>query len=448
MADSPRTLSPAVSATPYRPVAPLAVAGFGLALATVLVIGGMAVLSLWSGRPTLSGFALILAALGFAVSLAGFLHVRASEGTRAGGGLAKTGLALCALFGLSYAAFSLSMEAAIRLQGQRFTDQWLETLRNGQYEEAIRLTLRPDVRENMRAADVQARFADQLEQLREGDLARTFRNWPGQVIAEPAGIKDWGFEEGSYRVYQNYRLRTPEGPYDAMIAVAGTEGAEGGGRQWQVLLNKTGARQSGYTRLGVMMNECKSEMMAFVRVWQGKLSHGETAAAYLQTLDPAERAKHADDKSPPGLADFPASLIKVREKPPTDEERAKYAAAVKSGALNLAPGANPIRPASQPEPRWGLNGLSYWQIIQITPPGEPAGTGPYAWLKVDVVGADLQKELLRLKGPGWEDQPLMKIDENYAGGMEIKPYPHNCRITEIDVRPEIKPPEAFRPPNQ
>jgi len=448
MADSPRTLPPAVSATPYRPVAPLAVAGFGLALVTVLVIGGMAVMSLWSGRPTLSGFALVLAALGFAVSLAGFLHVRASEGTRAGGGLAKTGLALCALFGLGYGAFSLSMEAAIRLQGQRFTDQWIETLRNGQYEEAIRLTLRPDVRENLRTRDVQARFAEQLEQLRDGDLARAFRNWPGQVIAETAGIKDWGFEEGSYRVYQNYRLRTPEGPYDATITVAGTEGAEGGGRQWQVLMNKTGARQSGFTRLGVMMTEVKSEMMAFVRIWQSKLSRGETAAAYLQTLDPAERAKLAGEKSPPGLADFAGALIKIQEKPPSDEERAKYAAAVKAGAINLAPGANPIRPGPQPEPHWGPNGLNFWQIVQLTPPGEPAGTGPHAWLKVEVVGAELQKELLRLKESGWEEQPVLKIDENYVGGMEVKPYPHDFRITEIDVRPDIKPPEALRQANQ
>ena len=49
MADSP-------SAVPYRPVSPPAVVGFGLAVMSVLVIGGMAVVSLWSGKPTLSGF--------------------------------------------------------------------------------------------------------------------------------------------------------------------------------------------------------------------------------------------------------------------------------------------------------------------------------------------------------------------------------------------------------
>jgi hypothetical protein len=433
MADSPRTLSPAVSTTPYRPVSAMAVAGFGVAVMAVLVIGGMAVVSLWTGKPTLSAVGVIVAALGFALSLAGFLHVRAAEGTRAGGGLAKAGLALSALFGLGYAAFAFSMEAAVRLQAQRFTNEWLEKVRQGQYEEAMRLTLRPDMRENLKPADVRARFNDQLEQLRDGDLARAFRNWLGAVTIEPAGIKEWGYEEGAYRVYENYRIGTPEGPYEAAITVSGTEGVEGGGRQWQVLLGKTGARQSGYTKLGLLMNESKGEMQGFARAWVAKLSRGELADALLMTLDPAERPKLAGNKSPLGLADFPGTLIKVDGKPPTDEQRKKYAAAVQSGAINLAPGANPIRAAPPPNPSWGPDGLSYVLTVQITPPGESA---VFALLTVAVVGPELQQDMLRLKGPGWEQEPLVKVDESYFTGREIKPYHHNYRVTEVDVRPE------------
>lgn len=445
MVDSPRTLPAAVSATPYRPISALAVAGFGIAALAALVIAGMAAASLWTGKPALSALGLILAAVGFALSLAGFLHVRAAEGTRAGAGLAKAGLALSALFGLGYAAFALSMEAAIRLQAQTFTNDWLEKLRSGEYEEAMRLTLRPDMRENLRPADVRARFSDQLEQLRDGDLARAFRNWSGQVIVESAGVKEWGYEEGGYRVYENYRLRTPEGPYDATITVAGTESTDGSGRQWQVMLGKTGARQSGYTQLGLLMNESKSEMMAFLRGWVGKLARGETTAAYLQTLDPAERSKQAGEKSPPALANFPGALVKVHEQPPSDDERTKYAAAIKAGSINLSPGANPIRTAPPPNPVWTPNGLSFWQVVQITPPGESPAAAVYAFLKVEVVGAELQHELLRLKGSGWEQAPLVKIDENYVAGMEIKPFHPDYRVAELDIRPEIKSPEANRP---
>src|SRR5437879_4994402 len=100
MADSPRADSAPISPTPYRPVSGLAVAGFGVALLAALIIGGMAAASLWTGKPALSVAGLIFAAIGFALSLAGFLRVRASEGTRAGLGLAQAGLALSALFGL------------------------------------------------------------------------------------------------------------------------------------------------------------------------------------------------------------------------------------------------------------------------------------------------------------------------------------------------------------
>ena len=51
------------------------------------------------------------------------------------------------------------------------------------------------------------------------------------------------------------------------MTVSGTEGPEGG-RQWQIMLGKTGARQTGFTKLGVMLNEVKTDPSRFqLRHW-------------------------------------------------------------------------------------------------------------------------------------------------------------------------------------
>src|SRR5579885_2050266 len=132
---------------PYRSLSTPALAGAGVAVlyAAVVVIG--AVVSLISGSPFLMAtWTLVLPIGAAALSLAGWLQVQRSGGTRAGGALALWGLGLSALFGLSYWAYYAATYFAVRQQADSFTMQWFERLREGDVDRAFRLCLEPDAR--------------------------------------------------------------------------------------------------------------------------------------------------------------------------------------------------------------------------------------------------------------------------------------------------------------
>src|SRR2546425_1598889 len=105
----------------YQPLAALAVAGFAVSVlfAGIVTVGGF--MALVRGQPfLLESWTLLLPLAGILLSYLGQVHIRQSEGTRAGLKLAQWGLGLNLSFGLGYFVYSLGTGLAIRQQAYSF----------------------------------------------------------------------------------------------------------------------------------------------------------------------------------------------------------------------------------------------------------------------------------------------------------------------------------------
>jgi hypothetical protein len=228
--------------TGYRPVSAWAIAGFGLALAFVLgvvVLGGIA---LWTGLPmVLPGF-LGLAAAGFGVSLAGWLHVRRAEGARAGLALARWGMGLSLVFGVAYTAYVVAKDLAVRLEAQAFADAWLAKLIRSEVESAFLETRPPDQRQGDDPGDrvrLEARYgAVELPRFRQQQLVQQLSQWGSATSFECQGVRRWSYVGAGYHVELSYRIHAPDGDHDLLLAVYGVAPAGMAQRQWQVLFRE------------------------------------------------------------------------------------------------------------------------------------------------------------------------------------------------------------------
>src|SRR5205823_3494723 len=70
----------------------------------------------------------------------------------------------------------------------------------------------------------------------ECPLARVLRQSPAaSVKVEPLGVKDWAYENGSYKIVRTYRITTEDGVYEITLLVSSQEAsAEGEKRKWKV----------------------------------------------------------------------------------------------------------------------------------------------------------------------------------------------------------------------
>src|SRR5262245_43288299 len=116
----------------YRALSLLALAGFGLGAVYALSLIVLALVSFFARKPLfLSGLSFLVPVLAVVLCVLASVRIRRSEGTLAGASLVHWGLVLSLLVGLGYGAYRAGMYFAIKQQAQRFTERWLELLREG-----------------------------------------------------------------------------------------------------------------------------------------------------------------------------------------------------------------------------------------------------------------------------------------------------------------------------
>src|SRR5436309_2834297 len=116
------TAPPAPEET-YRPLSMLAVAGFGLAVLYAVIVVGGGLISFFIRAPWLLSFwAVLLPLIAFAVSWVALQRIRDSEGTLGGESLAKTGVGLSVVFGLTYASYYTATRFAKIQQATSFVE--------------------------------------------------------------------------------------------------------------------------------------------------------------------------------------------------------------------------------------------------------------------------------------------------------------------------------------
>ncbi|MCI0642658.1 MAG: hypothetical protein L0Y72_16165 [Gemmataceae bacterium] len=306
-------LSSAPAAAEYRPLSGAAVGGFilGSVFAGILVLATL--IALIQGQPLfLPTWALALAVAGGVLSFVGQIHIRNSEGTRAGMKLARWGLGLCVFLGLGYFAYNFVTGLALTKQANDFMMEALDehsgffpTLRKGgenerDFHQAFLLTLpmtsrigaRPEDGKRMRSQFDQSTTEGQPGQLsafRRMPLAGLMMSYPNPKDSpvEPLGVKEWHYEGRSYVVTRSYRISTPEVTVEILVPVQSTEGAEeGDARRWFAAMPKGQILKEVPTDLGKGLQYLRFQAREHVDQWLIKLNMGSSFEGYSEKDTP------------------------------------------------------------------------------------------------------------------------------------------------------------------
>ena len=325
--------APAATAagTEYRPLSVLALTGFGLALLFTLTLIVAAAVALRSGAPLiLHPSLLLIPALIAGVCGLAWLRIVRSQGAQAGLKLAKAGLLITCLAVGAYLPWRIGKELAVQREAEVFADAWLAQVRRGAPHSldsyiAFWQVLDPDRRDPRRPLDnpeYQQKLRDDPKRFRElqeylkvryaygtAEKRVTLPRFLGHEVVQlislagdqcqvkSTGMRSWDYRTaglGGYLVELNYEITTPEGTYEAVVTVLGSQVENQPGRHWQALLEGTALgppEQRQLTPLGRNVLALRRDSREFVRDWVKKLSAGQLDEVYLDTRDPSERVQ-------------------------------------------------------------------------------------------------------------------------------------------------------------
>jgi hypothetical protein len=305
MAEKIPTL-PADSPVPtevYRPLSRLALAALIVAALYAVVIGVLAVVAFVTGKPLFLGIeTLAIPAVAAALAYVGRQQIRGSEGVLSGTALTTWALWLSGLSGLGFAAYYFGTYLAVTWQAGTFTRTWLDKVRGDKFMEAFLDTQKPEKRKNDKPGDrlymYQAYGAAAGPAGRKGPLPAFLESEAFKVLHDAAtageikslGVKDWSFSKDAYNVAELYQAKTPEGVYELLIPVRGSQGPEFEGRQWQVVWEGVGyVGTPQLTETGKLLAQWRYHARQFGSAWLQRRSQGDLAAVYLDTLPPDRR---------------------------------------------------------------------------------------------------------------------------------------------------------------
>jgi hypothetical protein len=223
------------------------------------------------------------------------------------------------------------------------------------------------------------------------------------------GVHSWDVMPQGYKAELNFLLRFPEGLYPTRVTALGSDDPDTGNRVWQIVFQETGVRQQErqWTTLGKLIIELQHHTYKQLHDWQMKF-----VAAGAKAAEP---------------------LIRLEGKVPPDDMRSKIAEEiVQPGALNIIPGG-PTRPLGYAQLIITDNSVEITSVLEATLPsvGKELNTG----LTQRVKGDALIKEMLRLAGPDWRQQPI-----NTEQVAVLKPYQFELETVDINIRPSLPKP--------
>lgn len=287
----------------YRPLSRLALASLIVAAAYAVIIGVLAVVAFVTGKPLFLGIeTLAIPALAAALAYIGRQQIRGSEGVLSGAALTTWALWLAGLSGLGFAAYYFGTYLAVTWQAGNFTRAWLDKIRGDKVMEAFLDTQKPEKRKNDKPGDrlymYQAYGAGGGPMMRKGPLPAFLESEVFKVLRDGTtagevkslGVKDWNFAKDAYNVAELYEVKTPEGVYEVLIPVRGSQGPEFEGRQWQVAWEGVGyVGTPRLTEAGKALAQWRYQARQFGSAWLQRRSQGDLAGAYLDTLPPDRR---------------------------------------------------------------------------------------------------------------------------------------------------------------
>jgi hypothetical protein len=289
----------------------------GFAIASLIVSGSFAAIvltlgiyALYTRAPLLLPLVVqILPYVGVALALVALFLINRSEKTLAGRFLALCGLWLSIVFGLSYLAYYMATYFAIRDQADRYTQSFLDKLKDGKTIVAFLDTLDPRLRAGVadpnNESEILLRFNRQVQRgggpqrrgtidmFRASPMVHFLEQGGKETVIEPLGIKTWDYANDGYEVQRVYRVKSSEGVFDLLIPVRGAESRthEFEGRKWSVDYPRVNVVRSEISEQAKNIQKLRGQVAIFVQKWGQKLVRGDLEGAYLDTRDPSERSQ-------------------------------------------------------------------------------------------------------------------------------------------------------------
>jgi len=294
MADLP-SAPPAAEPLVYRPISGLALTGFLLSILFAVMVVISTLVALIQGAPVFfSEWALAIPVVAAAVCFVAQRRIRNAEGTLAGMALARWGLRLSVLLGVTHFVFSWVTGLALAKQANDFlmtkSDEdtgFFPRLKDAaknrtDFYQAFLLSLPT----TSRGGSAKARDASYMESHfnqpgkdGEGNITR-FSKHP-LVMAllqnpeiEPLGVVGWNYDGNSYHVFRNYRFTTPEVVIETVVPVQSTEGVSAGEqRKWFAAVMKIPKLSSVRpTPYGKTLLDLRANSKYFLDRWRGDLA--------------------------------------------------------------------------------------------------------------------------------------------------------------------------------
>jgi hypothetical protein len=237
----------------YKPLSVLAVAGLSLAVLFAVVVALSALFALLKGEPFfLPSWSVMVPAAAAVLCGLGLWEIYNSEGTREGARMARWGIGVSLVVGAGYFTYQTFTGLAIIQQANRFmlekdTESGFFPLLTGTKEQVMKAFLftlppgserdsRPENPKEMARLDEPGPQGPKglLTMFRENSLVRLLQLNTTSAKVEALGVRDWGYENGSYKIVRTYRISTEDGVYEVTMAVSSIEPAPGAKRTWRV----------------------------------------------------------------------------------------------------------------------------------------------------------------------------------------------------------------------
>jgi hypothetical protein len=286
----------------YQPISGWAIAGLAVGSLFTLLVVLCTIVALVQGAPMFFPIWIVaFAFVGGVLSVLGQQHVRNSEGTRTGAKLARIGLWLSLVSGLSYLSYYFVTGIALQSQANAFVMEigddsgFFPRLREGgdhpaQLNAAFLLTQPPNSRTGLADNDLSMRkYHDEptkdgapgpLTQFREGMFARILYKQLGKdAEITPLAVQDWRYEQRSYKILRTYRVKTKEVEVDLLLAVLSMEPeAAGQGRKWFVNLRESAPLSKTFTPLGEGVKRLRQHSIDWLNQKVNSLNEGASFA--------------------------------------------------------------------------------------------------------------------------------------------------------------------------
>jgi hypothetical protein len=301
----PETAAPEM----YRPLSLLALIGFGLAVVYALIVVVGAAIALYGRTPWLmKSWTFLLPLSALVVCWAARARIRAAENTLSGLAFSTWGFRLVVSIGLTYSAYYMATFFAVRGQAVECADRFFDYIKKGQEQKAFSLSVgipTADLNETELRNTIESRFnnpsgptaAGPYTQFRQSQYVRFIQIDGEKTSVIPLGVVDWDYAQGGYNVLLKYLIKSSLGEFEMLVKTFGRDPKPGEpkGLQWQILMSKgeTGALKDtlSWTPEGKKVMAQSSQAQSIAKAWTEKVNRQQWGEAYLDTLEPAERAR-------------------------------------------------------------------------------------------------------------------------------------------------------------